>query len=509
MSEADDIKIGLPTIWAIGVGSALGGDFFGWQFVLYGGFLSGLGAVVFAGIFYWLYANAITELAARYKTSGGSFAFVEIALGKRSAAIMAVFGILKLILANSALALAISSYLIEVVGGMKTRYQFLCWVLTYGIFTLLDIVGVRQSASAQVAATALCVLVLVMFAASCLSNFSFRVVKDGGLIQDGMLGFMKGLPFALQFFDGFEEVPLLISYAYDPEVTIPKAILLSYVTVAMIAIMVMVSAAGESTSSELLLSKAPLMDGIDKLYGPDNALSNIIAAMIVVGLLVNFFAFVLFISQQVQAIAEAGQLPSFLAYRHPKNGSPVIASICSSAVGLILTFGFVLVFGEEAAQNVLVTAALMPAVLGYLVILEAIIKVRNIEARQYHEKLSPRDMLRLGYDPGPLRFVWGAWGARVAQIMCIILAVALLVLAFCTTDFMYGLIVLGVFAIVVYGLMYYYIRQINDGRGNHEMLSTLDDDDSMKSQYGYTEKMASMPYSEILDVPTRESRNII
>jgi hypothetical protein len=41
------------------------------------------------------------------------------------------------------------------------------------------------------------------------------------------------------------------------------------------------------------------------------------------------------------------------------------------------------------------------------------------------------------------------------------------------------------------------------------MLSTLDDDDSMKSQYGYTEKMASMPYSEILDVPTRESRNII
>ena len=53
------------TIWAIGVGSALGGDFFGWQFVLYGGFVSGLGAVIFAGIFYWLYANAITELAAR------------------------------------------------------------------------------------------------------------------------------------------------------------------------------------------------------------------------------------------------------------------------------------------------------------------------------------------------------------------------------------------------------------------------------------------------------------
>ena len=505
MDDINTSKIGLPTIWAIGVGSALGGDFFGWQFVLYGGFLSGLGAVIFSGIFYWLYANAITELAARYRTSGGSFAFVEIALGKRSAAVMAVFGILKLVLANSALALAISSYLIEVIGGMRTRYQFLCWVLTYGIFTLLDIVGVRQAASAQVAATGLCVLVLVVFSASCLSNFSLRVVREGGLIQDGMLGFMKSLPFALQFFDGFEEVPLLMSYALDPEVTIPKAVVLSYVTVAMIAIMVMVSAAGESTSTELLESKAPLMNGIDKLYGADSAFSNIIAAMIVVGLLVNFFAFVLFISQQVQAIAEAGQLPSILAYRHPTIGSPIVASICSSIVGIALTLGFVLVFGEEAAQNVLVTAALMPAVLGYLVILEAIVKVRTIESRQFYEKLSPRDMLRLGYDPGPLRFVWGAVGARLAQIMCILLVVALLVLAFCTADFMYGLLVLGIFGVIVYGLMYYYIRLNKDARGKHEILSQLDDDDdSLKSPYG--SKMASLPYSEILDIPPKENR---
>ena len=40
-----DVKIGLPTIWAIGVGSALGGDFFGWEFILYGGFMSALMAV--------------------------------------------------------------------------------------------------------------------------------------------------------------------------------------------------------------------------------------------------------------------------------------------------------------------------------------------------------------------------------------------------------------------------------------------------------------------------------
>lgn len=37
--EENSTKIGLWTIWAIGVGSALGGDFFGWQFVLWGGYI--------------------------------------------------------------------------------------------------------------------------------------------------------------------------------------------------------------------------------------------------------------------------------------------------------------------------------------------------------------------------------------------------------------------------------------------------------------------------------------
>jgi len=39
-SSHDIGKIGLATIWAIGVGSALGGDFFGWQVCYITSFLS-------------------------------------------------------------------------------------------------------------------------------------------------------------------------------------------------------------------------------------------------------------------------------------------------------------------------------------------------------------------------------------------------------------------------------------------------------------------------------------
>ena len=76
--DSSHSKIGWVTVWAIGVGATLGGDFFGWQFVLYGGFGSALVAVVLASSFYWLYAGMITEMAIRYETSGGAFSFVTL-----------------------------------------------------------------------------------------------------------------------------------------------------------------------------------------------------------------------------------------------------------------------------------------------------------------------------------------------------------------------------------------------------------------------------------------------
>jgi ethanolamine permease len=453
MVEHDsEVKIGLITIWAIGVGSALGGDFFGWQFVLYGGFGSAFLAVLFSGLFYWLYAGAITELAARYKTSGGTFDFVKNALGKRSACAMAILGLLKLILANSALALAISSYLVQ--GGMSRHVEFLCWISTYGLFTYLDCVGVRQSANAQIMATVLCCLILVFYAASSLSIFKPSSIRDGGLFNDGALGFFKGLPFALQFFDGFEEVPLLMGYAVNPEHTIPRAIIMCYVTVFFIALMVLIAGTGSVPASELVISEAPLMDGIDAVYGPGNFFSDFIAYVIVIGLAVNFFAFVLFASQQIQAIAAGGMLPSYLSYRHPIHEAPIYASISSSTAGLILTSGFAYVFGVDAAQDILVTAALMPAVLGYAMVLESIVKIRRIEhVKSFENRINPRDVVRLGYDPGNLRFRYGILGIRIAQVMCGIFASSLLVLAGVSKDFFNGLIVLTIFSVIMYSAM--------------------------------------------------------
>lgn len=491
--EEEDVKIGLAVIWAIGVGSALGGDFFGWQFTLYGGFGSAVLAVGFCGVFYWLYAGVITELAARYKTTGGSFDFVNHALGENHASVMAVLGLLKLILANSALALAISSYLVS--GGLPNHFQPVCWVCTYGFFTYLDSIGVRQSANVQVMATVLCVAILIIYSLSSFTQFSVRNLTKGGLFIDSSSGFFQGLPFALQFFDGFEEVPLLMGYAYDPQVTIPRAILLCYITIALIAGFVMVAGSGASPSAELLASEAPLMDGIDLVYGPGNVISDIMAYAIVIGMFVNFFAFVLFISQQVHAIAEAGQLPRFLAYRHPIHGAPITASVCASAYGLFLTFAFAIVFGIVPAQDTLVTAALMPAVLQYALLLQCIIKVRQVEKRQLTQALSARDLGRLGTDPSILRFSYGALGARIAQLMCFLFVASLLYLATLSVDFFFGIIVLALFGIGMYVAMRW---SVGSSVTLSEHMSILDDDSQLEKLTGDMEDSRGSYYNSTL-----------
>ena len=437
------------------MGSALGGDFFGWEFVLYGGFLSALIATAFTALFFWLYAGTITELAARYRTSGGSFDFVKIVFGQRTAALMAVLGLLKLILANSAIALAISSYLIQ--GGMPRNMQFVIWICTYSAFTFMDVIGVRQSANVQVLATILCVLILIFYSCSSLRKFSLTRIRDSGLFNGGVIGYFKGFPFALQFFDGFEEVPLLMGYAINPEKTIPQAIISCYVTVLAIAVMVLVTASGITPFSVLIRSGAPLMNGIEAVYGQSTIISDSVANLVVLGLLVNFFAFVLFSSQLMQAVAAGGQLPVFLSYRHPIHSAPINASICSSIFGLILTVSFSYAFGESAAQDTLVTAALMPAVLGYLLLLECIIEIREIE-KKGQGNMTEDDIIRLGKDPGDMRFTYGTYGARFAQGMCSMFVIGLLVLACISSEFRMGLILLVLFGSALLASMMKYMQ---------------------------------------------------
>lgn len=455
--EEEATKIDSWTVWAIGVGSAMGGVFFGWEFVLYGGFISGLFAVIYAAIFYLLYARVITELSVRYQSSGGSFDFVMDALGIRPAIVVAIMNVLKLICANAATALAISSYLME--AGLPTKYKYLVWIGIYGAFTTLDCIGIKQSAIAQVFATLLCIGIVLFYVSSNLTIFkasNLLTIPDGSGKLSTLYLFFKGLPFAVQFFDGFEEMPLLFSYTKNAEQTMPAAINACYITILTIALGVIVSAAASAKADELFNSDAPLMVGIEAVYGAGSTVANVVAYLIVVGLLTNFFAFIVYTSQQVQAIAEANLFPRLLAYREVSYGAPVVASICSMVVGLIVTAIFEVLLGEEAAQNTLLMASIFPSMICYLLVLQCMVEIRRVEekGKQSLGLFTQRELRTLGYTTVVQFYVKDAvTRSRIAQGMVVVLMIALLMLACQSFDYTYGLLVFAVLAVIFYLFM--------------------------------------------------------
>lgn len=455
-------KIDIWTVWAIGVGSAMGGVFFGWEFVLYGGFISGLFGVIYAAIFYSFYAQIITELSVRYQTSGGSFDFVMDALGIRPAILVAIMNMLKLICANAATALAISSYMTS--GGLSSSYRYLVWVCIYGVFTTLDCIGIKQSSIVQVMATVLCLGIVVFYVGSNLSIFNgsnLLEIPSGTSKISSIYLFFKGLPFAVQFFDGFEEIPLLFSYTKNAETAMPTAISACYFTIFVIALGVLISASGSVDVDVLLDSEAPLMVGIETVYGEGSLISNILAYLIVIGLLVNFFAFVVFTSQQLQAIAEANLLPRMLAYREITYGAPVVASLCAMVVGLAVTTFFDFIMGAEEAQNTLLMASMFPSMICYLLVLQCVVRIRQVEIHSQHNfgHVTPREQRILGQPIASQFFVNNAvFVARFSQFMVVALIVALFILATKSFEYLYGMLLFTVVAVLMYLVMIHRAR---------------------------------------------------
>jgi len=210
--------------------------------------------------------------------------------------VMAFLELSKLLLSNCGYALCIASYLQQL--GMSASFTFFSWIIVYAVITIFDSMGIRQSKNIQILFTSFCTLTLFIYAGSCLTQFHVDNVVSGGLVKGTALDFIRALPFSLQFFLGFEEIPLLLTYTRKPDVTIPRAVRIACGAMVVIGVFVLVSGAGVSNYMDLISNPAPLMVGFNIVYGADSNFSYFAGISIIVAIVNNFFAFALYSSQQ-------------------------------------------------------------------------------------------------------------------------------------------------------------------------------------------------------------------
>jgi amino acid transporter len=363
---------------------------------------------------------------------------------------------MKLISSNCCMALAISGYL-QQITVQSPVVQLLAWTTCYLFFTGLHVLGGVMSIHFQSAIVLMCLLIIFIyfFAASVTFDFNENAIGERGWFVNGFFGFASGFPFGIWFMDGFEELPLAIGIAEDPGKSIPKALKYGAMTALFIALGLIFLGSSSTDPYLLMDAAAPLMITFNDVWGDHWFVVFVLDVAIILGLSVSFSSFVLLLGKIIQVQSVDGLLPRRLGETHSYFGTPVNATIFSSTLGFLITSAFGLSFGEDKAEDVLITISLFAAVTCYFfnfLSLYAILNAEEIvqldkqaaktieaepkakiedgtkspvaEANAHAKLLSALQM----HDPGEVRFVLGKRGVQLGIFLCMVIITCILYL---------------------------------------------------------------------------------
>lgn len=302
----DDQSMEVLRLWSLGVGSVIGGDFFGWNSCLRGGFGAGVLSIMWAATLYFLLARCIGRLCTLLPKAQGSYSFVAIGMGPQYGAVVAACETVKLFWVLCALGFGIVEYILEIVH-IPHAWQYLIYgILLTGFFSL-GFVGVKTLGNSQIFVTISCLVVLVIYWISVSTHLDFPkyAVPDDEWFRswDRVL---ESLPFGAWFFLGFEELPLLVPHSLDVDrrtAVLRRGLRYSFMTVLSSCLFTFILASGSKPGVAALKSEeAPLVEGMKGVYGDDSTEVTVFAVFSVLALLAPFCSFFLFCTYHLQVM---------------------------------------------------------------------------------------------------------------------------------------------------------------------------------------------------------------
>ena len=136
---------GVWSLWALGVGAVISGDFFGWNFGLAsGGFGGLLVATVIIAVMYVCMCFSIAEMSPALPHTGGAYSFGRSAMGPWGGFITGLAENIEYVLTPAVIVVGIGSYMSSIFNdlvGMQVPDP-IWWFLFYAVFLGLNIVGV-------------------------------------------------------------------------------------------------------------------------------------------------------------------------------------------------------------------------------------------------------------------------------------------------------------------------------------------------------------------------------
>lgn len=329
--------LGVGSLWFIGVGMVISGNYFGWNFsVLEAGFAGTMIAVALMAVLFISLSLCIAELASAIPLAGGLFAYTRCALG-RFGGFLAGFGsFVEYGICAPVVCTGVGGYINFLWPSIPS---FAAGVALYVVLICIQLMGIDGFAKFETAVTAIAVALLVILYIFGLPHVDQAnlLPSAGPAIPGGISGVWSSLPYAMWLFMGIEMLGTMAEDCAQPSRDLPRSIMLTAATLFILACLTTTTVIGLGGTELVNSSMYPLPDAVAHAMGQDYWLVSVLAVLGLFGLIASFSAVILACSKPAYALARAGYFPKFLSKTN-SHEVPYWALIVPAAVGIVLVY---------------------------------------------------------------------------------------------------------------------------------------------------------------------------
>jgi ethanolamine permease len=367
--------LGPISLWGLGVGYVISGEYFGWNLGLpLGGAYGMMAATAAISVLYLTFVFSYAELACAIPRAGGAFVYCTRGLGPFWGCLAGVVQIVEFVFAPPAIAMAIGAYLSQRWTGLDPRAAA---VAAYLVFTALNAWGVRQAALFELVITILAVAELLLFIGVVAPAFEMASFQRDPL-PAGWSGAFACLPFAIWFYLAIEGVANAAEEARNPQRDVPRGFGAAILTLFVLALGVFFFSVGVEGWRAVVYapgsnepSDAPLPLALGLVVSRDSVLYSLLLGVGLLGLVASFHGIILAAGRATMEFGRSGYAPRLLGRIHPRSHTPVVALVVN------MFAGFVAILSGRTAE--IITLSCFGAVSLYVLAMSALFALRRRE----------------------------------------------------------------------------------------------------------------------------------
>lgn len=359
-------------LWGLGVGYVISGMYFGWNLGLAAGGTLGLAiSTFFIIILYLTFTFSYSELACAIPKAGGAFDYATLALGKDVGFVAGIAQNIEFIFAPPAIAFAIGAYFNIFFPSVPI---LVIAILSYFIFTALNIYGVKAAAMFELIITIFAVGELLLFSSITLPHVEMKNLSANAF-PNGWPGVFASIPFAIWFFLAIEGVANVAEETVNPQRTILLGFGSAIVTLVVLCVLTFVSSVGVAGWESVVYkadgttSDSPLPMALSHVVDSGHWLYHLLITIGLFGLVASFHGIILAAGRASFEFGRVGFAPTFLGKVNPKFQTPANALMINMAIGIVA-----LLTGRTAE---IITLSVFGALTLYIISMIAVMRLRK------------------------------------------------------------------------------------------------------------------------------------